>query len=484
MKRKFWCLLLIAGVVSVPLMTDYVILGSNLSATLSRIKVISQGIGRNFPIRVVPLGSMDYGYGAASLQGNLFYLIPSFLYLLGMKIGGAYKWTVFLCNVATAIIAYSCFERCTKDRTIGLIGSLLYTWSPYRCSEMYLTGDLGEFAAWCFVPIVLLGLYRLYAENEDTGAHKNAWVTLVWGYSLTLLSSTVLFFGEAVLTVLILILLWRKTISRNIMRNLGKTVGMTVLVNAWFLIPLLARMTHAEAVGAMLVADVRNMGMYISQYFTVFPKGKSGVKLGENGLMEAQAMTPGIAVIVLVLLYLWGSATGVFGRVKRNQKEKEKEVFTRAIMWSSVLLVLLSTYYCPWDLMQNRNMLFSVVLALMHTPAKLGIVADAVMVLLSCLMLEELKRTDVVCFREKTYQGLLLAVAAVSFAVTQFLLGNILTGREFVRQEGIETLSGIPFLLVTQESGIWRLSEVISILSLCSCVFLGIIRRQKRVKEV
>ncbi len=88
MKRKFWCLLLIAGVASVPLMTDYVIMGSNLSATLSQIRVISQGLGKNFPIRVGPLGSMDYGYSAASLQGNLFYLIPAFLHLLGMKIGG------------------------------------------------------------------------------------------------------------------------------------------------------------------------------------------------------------------------------------------------------------------------------------------------------------------------------------------------------------------------------------------------------------
>ncbi len=343
---------------------------------------------------------------------------------------------------------------------------------------MYLTGDLGELAAWCFVPIVLLGLYRLYAENEDTRKHKNAWVTLVWGYSLTLLSSTVLFFGEAVLTALILILLWRKTISRSIMKNFGKTVGMTALVNAWFLIPLLARMTDAEAVGAMLVADVRSMGMYISQYFTVFSKGKSGVNLGENGLLEAQAMSPGIAVTALVLLYLWGTVTGVLGRVKKDREEKEKAVFRRA------LLVLLSTYYFPWDLMQNRNLLFSALLALMYTPAKLGIVAGAGMVLLACLTLEELKRSEASASAPKAYQGLLLAVAAVSFFVTQFLLGSILTGRSFARQEELESLSRVELLLITQESAVWRLSEAVSVLSLCACVGLWIIRRRKSVKEV
>lgn len=482
MKRKLWCLLLIAGVASVPLMTDYVILGSNLSATLSQIKVFSQGIGKVFPIRTGPLGSMAYGYSAASLQGNLFYLIPALLHLLGMTLGGAYKWTVFLCNVATAAIAYGCFRGCTKDSTIGLIGSLLYTWSPYRCSEMYLTGDLGELAAWCFLPLVLLGLCRLYAESGDAEEQENAWVPLVWGYSLTLLSSTALFFGEAVMTALFMLILWRKTISRAVLRSWGRTAGVTALVNAWLLVPLLARMTNAEAVGIMLVKDVRSMGMYLAQYFTVFSKGKDGVNLGENGLREAQAMGPGIAVTALVLLYLWGTVTGVPGRVKKNREEKA--VFRRAVLWSSALLVLLSTYYFPWDLLQNRNLLFSAVLALMATPAKLGIAAGAVMVLLACLTLEELKRGELPGFNPKICQGLMLAVVAVSFLVTQFLLGSILTGRNFARQEQLEALSGVEFLLITQESGIWRLSEAISVLSLCACVVRWIMRRRKRVKEV
>lgn len=477
MKRKVWYLLLIAGVVSVPLLTDYVIVGSSLSATLSQIEVISQGIGRVFPIRTGPLASMDYGYSAASLQGNLFYLIPAFLHLLGMTIGGAYKWTVFLCNVTTAVIAYGCFKGCTKDSTIGLLGSLLYTWSPYRCSEMYLTGDLGDLAAWCFLPLVLLGLYRLYAENENTEENKKAWVTLVWGYSLTLLSSTALFFGEVVVTALTMLLLWKKTMRRDRLLNWGKTVGVTALVNAWFLVPLLARMRNAEAVGTMLVADVRNMGMYLSQYFTVFSKGKSGVNLGENGLLEAQAMGPGIAVTALLLLSLWRSAVGAPGRIKGKQEEEGKAAFRRAMMWGSLLLMLLSTYYFPWDLLQNRNLLFSAVLALMHTPAKLGIAAGAVMVLLACLTLEELRGI-------KAYQILLLAVVAVSFLVTQFLLGSILTSRGFARQDELEAFSKVEFLLITQESGIWRASEAISGLTLCGCVGMGIMRRRKRVKEV
>lgn len=477
MKRNVWYLLLIAGVVSVPLLTDYVIVGSSLSATLSQIEVISQGIGRVFPIRTGPLASMDYGYSAASLQGNLFYLIPALLHLLGMTIGGVYKWTVFLCNVTTAVIAYGCFKGCTKDSTIGLIGSLLYTWSPYRCSEMYLTGDLGELAAWCFLPLVLLGLYRLYAENENTEENKKAWVTLVWGYSLTLLSSTALFFGEVVVTALTMLLLWKKTMRRDRLLNWGKTVGVTALVNAWFLIPLLARMRNAEAVGTMLVADVRNMGMYLSQYFTVFSKGKSGVNLGENGLLEAQAMGPGIAVTAFVFLSLWRSAVGMPGRIKGKQEEEGKTAFRRAMMWGSLLLMLLSTYYFPWDLLQNRNLLFSAVLALMHTPAKLGIAAGAVMVLLACLTLEELRGI-------KAYQILLLVVVAVSFLVTQFLLGSILTSRGFARQDELEAFSKVEFLLITQESGIWRVSEAISGVTLCVCVGMGIMRRRKRVKEV
>ena len=45
-------LLIIAGVSSVPLMTDYVLEGYDLGASFGRIEAVKEGLGKVFPIRV------------------------------------------------------------------------------------------------------------------------------------------------------------------------------------------------------------------------------------------------------------------------------------------------------------------------------------------------------------------------------------------------------------------------------------------------
>lgn len=476
-KTSIWCLVLITGVVSVPLMTDYYMAGSSLTATLSQIQVISQGIGKVFPIRLGPLGSMDYGYSTASFQANLFYLFPAMLHLLGMGLGNAYKWTLFLLNLATSVTAYLCFRRICGRKDAGLIGSMLYTWCPYRCSEMYLVGDFGELTAWTFPPVVLLGLWYLYAE-DDRQNNKKAWVFLAWGFSLTAVSSTVVLTAVTVMTLVILLAMGKRTFQKKQILELCKTAAAVILLNAWFLIPALLRLRDVSAVGAVLLPDVRSRGMYLAQYLTIFSWGKDSVEFMQNGLSGAQAMGPGIAVILLAAVWMWMAFTGQFDRNKEPFTQNSH--FTARLLCAGAVLMLFSSNIFPWDLLQNRNMLCSIVLALLYTPAKLGIAADICLILAACTFLPMLAQKA----GDTNYRWILLAVTAISFGTTQFLLGNILITRPFFWREELGAMEELPFPLLEQESIIWRFCEIISIITLCGCAVLFVIRRRKSVKKI
>ena len=469
-KRIIGCIVLIVGVVSVPLMTDYVLQGSSLIATLSQISVISDGIGKVFPIRLGPLGSLENGYGAASFQANLFYLFPAALHLFGADLGNAYKWTLLLFNLATAITSYACFRGICGRKDAGMIGSMLYTWCPYRCSEMYLVGDLGELAAWTFLPLILLGLKCLYTEDGEP-ENKKACPLLVLGFSLTLVSSTVVAFAVAVMTAVILLAMGKRTVRKRRLLNLGKSIAAVVLINAWFLIPALLRLRDVSAVNSMLLPDVRSRGMYFTQYFNIFGWGKDGVALVQNGLKDAQTMGPGIAVVILAALWLF---CVFIGKMQENRQS-----LTR-LLCVSLILMLLSSQIFPWDLLQNRNMFCSIVLAVLYTPAKIGIAANACLVLSSCLILAVFAERLTV----RDYKWLLMTVTGISFAVTQFLLGNILVTRSFLRKDELQVLETLPFSLLRQESVIWRLSEVISMIALCGLVVAYVVRRRNIVKTV
>lgn len=464
-----WCLLLITGIVSVPLLTNYCLDGSSLPATLSQITCMSQGIGNVFPIRTGTLGTMSYGYSGASFQANVFYWIPSLFYRLGMDLGHAYKWTLFLLNLLTTFVSFLCFRGCSGHREIGWIGSMLYTWCPYRCSALYLSGDLGETAAWTFLPLIVWGLRCLYAEDEENESSKRASVILAWGFSLLTVSSTVVLTGAAVMTILTMLVMGRKTLHKRRLLAVCRTMVIVLTVNAWFLIPMLLRLRDASAVAPMLVQDMQARGMYLAQYLTIFYWGGSNTELLENGMAGIQAMGPGAAVILILLIFLWALFT--------RKCSLQTSDFARKMMWVSVVLIVLSTNAFPWNLLQGKNMLCSIVLALLYTPAKLGIVADLGLIVTACVFLSVLAQHMTMRGEGNAYKYFLLMVVFVAFCTTQFYLGNILITQKFVRYEDIPLLAVIKFPLLTQESVIWRISEAVSAIALCGCIVMYIVRR-------
>lgn len=467
-KGIFWCLCLITGIVSAPLLTDYVMTGSSLRASLSRIEVISQGLGSVFPVRVIPLETLDYGYAAASLQADLFYLFPAVLHAAGMNVINAYKWTLFFLNGAAAAIAYGCFKGVCEKREIGLLCSALYTWCPYRCSQLYLTGDLGETAAWSVLPLTVCGLILLYRSDEQKNG-KKAYLFLVWGASLLIVSHTAVAFAALVMALVFFLAMGKRTWVKSRLWILCKAFGTVILVNAWFLIPTLSRLHSKEAVEAMLLPDVKSMGMYLPQYFQIFSWGQDGVKLVENGMKGAQAMGPGIAVIVLILLGMWYLGARESGHFLKTAQEG---MSVRRLLCVCVCLMALSSNFFPWDLLQNQNRICSALLALLYTPAKLGIVADACLIAAAGVLLSMLWRQ----LGEKSAQYVLCGAAVVSWLTTQFLLGQILISRQFLRPADWEMTERLPFLLVPQESMLWRLGELISALALVGLAALWLAR--------
>jgi hypothetical protein len=464
------CLLLvIAAVVSVPLMTDYVLLGESTAASLAHIENIYRNIGKVFPVRLGAMGMSPYGYSMAAFQADIFYRIPVLLRLIGVSLGNAFKFTILLFNIITPFAAFECFKTIFSDKRTGLVASMMYTWCPYRITSLYISGNLSEVFAWTILPLVFLGLWQLYEEcNKESGSGR-AWITLTWGFSLLVMSSTVFFFLAVCMTLCIILVIVsdrKKKHIRNIMIQLFKTGLCTVMVSAWFLIPMLLRMREASAVGAMIPQNVQNMGMYIVQYFRIINFAGGSSEFWDNGLQKAVAYEPGAAVSILSVVFLWLLFIG------RNSR---KNKYRSAIVITGIISVLLSLNVFLWDMFQNKNMLFSIVLAFMENPARWGIVADVCMIMTACYTLLMLKDL----YGEKVQLWCMLAAAAVSFVTTQFLTGNILSKVSFVKEEEITAFGSIEMPVIYGESVVWRLCEAVSVVSVCVLIAIWLIKKAK-----
>ena len=184
-------------------------------------------------------------------------------------------------------------------------------------------------------------------------------------------------------------------------------------------------------------------------------------------------MGPGIAVILSVLLYIW------FLYVRKYRAAGGYWQFGKRMMCACLLLMFLSSNCFPWDFFQDRNMLFSILLALLQTPAKWGVSACAGLIVVACLTLRKVTEQE----SAGKVRLLFLTTVSVSFGTTQFLLGNILKTRPYVRpEEGYDTL--LPLQIILQESIVWRFCEIISAVVLCGGLVMCIVRRRKGVKKV
>lgn len=472
-KWNAFCLLLIVGVASVPLMTNYLLEGNDLMVSLGRIEAVKQGIGNVFPIRTGVWPTADYGYGAASFQADVFYVIPALLRFLGAEPATAYKLFLFLANLLTALIAFCCFRKCFGRTDATMAGSMLYTWCPCRLDAIYISGNLGETAAWIFLPLIMSGLIRLYTMEQDQAEYGKLWIPLTVGFSLLALSSTSILTVTLGMTLFILLLMGKRSLGRQIFLVLGRTAAAFMLINAWFLIPMLLRLQDAENVQILLPADFQSMGTYLVQYLSIFQWGGRGTSYFENGLAGTRAMAPGAAVIALVLIRLWGMYIGKY------QEKSGETVLGNRLLPVCLLLIFLSSCSFPWDFFQDRNMICSILLSFLQSPTKWAIPVCLSLVMVAGITLGQTAGQE----GEKRCRILILAVTVVSVGTTQFFIGNVLkTAACIWPQAG--NLNPVPMPFVTEESMVWRLSELISAVAVCGCVVMSIVRGRNRVKEV
>lgn len=240
--------------------------------------------------------------------------------------------------------------------------------------------------------------------------------------------------------------------------------------NAWFLAPMLLRLRDVRTVGSTIPDDFRSLGMPLVQYLRIFLSGGDSTDFLENGMADAAALCPGIAAVLPVIWYVWMLYAGEL---------RDKNVMNclgKRLLGVCAVLLFLSSGSFPWELFQNRNLLFSIGLSLLQSPAKWGVPACALMIVIACFAMERLSSWG------EGYRPALFAVGAISFATTQFFLGNVLRTRDFVRPDGLQELL-LPLQVLPQESMAWRCSEMLSLAMLCACAATAVIRRRKGAEK-
>lgn len=209
--------------------------GDDLYFHMSHIRGIAASLKAGyFPVRIILTVLNNWGYGSGFYYPNLFLLIPAGLILAGFHAMEAYEIFVFLCSFFALLTMFLTIRRISSSEAASYSGVILYAFAAYRLTDIYYRAALGEVQAFIFIPLIILGLYEIFND------HPERWWIFALAFTGLLSCHMISLTIAGVFTGVWALLHFRRIFSdKRIFFALLKSVLLTLLLNAYFLFPML-----------------------------------------------------------------------------------------------------------------------------------------------------------------------------------------------------------------------------------------------------
>ncbi|MBI2034603.1 MAG: hypothetical protein HYT11_02620 [Candidatus Levybacteria bacterium] len=113
------------------------------------------------PVRLVPDLGYGYGYPIFNFYAPLAYYIGAFFMFIGFNALSATKIMMTIGVLLSGVFMYL-LAREFWGEIGGVISSLFYVFAPYHAVQIYIRGDVAEFWAYAFIPLLFLGIYKIF----------------------------------------------------------------------------------------------------------------------------------------------------------------------------------------------------------------------------------------------------------------------------------------------------------------------------------
>ncbi|MBR1670291.1 MAG: hypothetical protein IJ695_06280 [Butyrivibrio sp.] len=298
-------LLAVILVSSLPLFAGHLLKGLDMRFHYYRIYNIAQGLrSGQFPTYIYPEFINNYGYELGLFYPDFFLYFPAFMYFVGFRLETAYKCFLFAVNVLTAVIAYFSFRRIARgNRYVGFGGTLMYVFALPRLAAVYSRGALGAASCYTFAPLFALGLVRLYYVDEEEHRIK-PYVYIALGMSGFLATHVLGSVMGVAYAVIFMLFSFDKLRSKRVWLETAKSIGLTVILSAWYIVPFLANYFKIE----MKVADAQvhfyDQAVIPAQLFSNHYDITADTRAALHGMNNEMPLTLGPATLVVFLIII------------------------------------------------------------------------------------------------------------------------------------------------------------------------------------
>lgn len=346
---------------SLPLFTDFLFWGHDISFHLERILALAQSIEDGNWIMPIQTESLNgYGYATPLFYSPMFLYIPAILYNMALPIQNCYQIYILLINISTCLIAYFCMNSIVKNNNISAVGAFLYTTSAYRIANLYVRAALGEYTAMVFMPLVLYGFLRVYMKSDKKIRFDDC-LYIVFGLSGIIQSHILSCEMVALFIVIGCAIAWRRTFKVKRILALAFSAMITIGLNIAFILPFIMSMQMDIRVRNNPINMIQNQGTYLVQVLGFFQS-----TLGDSvvNMKNEMSLALGFSLVLGLGIFLWCYSQRYIWNIVHNEKMKLGCFCTMM----AIFCIIISTRLFPWDSISDINVLLAKVLCMVQFP--------------------------------------------------------------------------------------------------------------------
>jgi len=449
-QKAIGCLL--GGVVllsSLPLMVDGIYSSGDIGYHLMRIEGVKDGIlSGQFPVRIAPNWQQGNGYADAVFYCELFLLPAALLRMIGFTVTTSYRIYILIMNIATTAVSYVAFSKVFKNRYAGVFCSALYTLSLYRFVMTYVVGGLGETSAMLWLPLFVLGFEKIYCDDTATKQYKWSWIPLAVAFSGMICSHMLGCELVGGFTILLCIILWRKTFEKERFIALAKTVVGFLILTAWFWVPFADYMLTGDfMIQHASGRTIQERGLYLAHLFNPIFFAGGEVFIDETGMQNSLPMGVGIGLMLVAAVWL---VMAVIYKKECDEREllSVRERNMGNILFAfSVVAMIMSLNVFPWNYLHSMNGVFASLVSSLQRPYRVLTIANILLVALAGLLYKVMEKFE----RKWLVASFVAIIGSVSLFVTLFATSDFMFSDGMVRiynSEGMGTgyIAGAEYL--------------------------------------
>ena len=302
-----------------------------------------------FPVRWVEDLGFGYGYPLFNFYNPLPYYAGAAFGLLGLSALSSTKLMMILGILIAGFSMYLLSKEFWGEMG-GVLSGLFYMYAPYHAVDIFVRGDVAEFWAYAFIPLVFYGFWKLYKDKKWRYfiVSSLSYAALITSHNLTALMASPFIF---VFVIYLLVLSYGKEKKVNIKIILALVSGL--LISAFYWLPALYEMSYTNVISQIGGgANYRDNFVCLSQLWSS-PWGYGGSVKGCNDglsfMVGKYHLILSSLIFLFSLLVLFSNKT-----VKAFSEEREKFFFVVAAFISLLLSLFftLSASSFIWNILK------------------------------------------------------------------------------------------------------------------------------------